>query len=135
MHKSIVDSGVETGLLAYYDGQVAGWVAVEPRSAYEKLGHSRVLKPVDDQLVWSVTCFYVAKAYRKKGITVELIKAAVEHVRREGGRIVEGYPVEVQKDMPAPFIYTGTASAFQKAGFEEVMRNSPTRPIFRFEIK
>jgi GNAT superfamily N-acetyltransferase len=77
----------------------------------------------------------VAKAYRKKGITVELIKAAVEHVRREGGRIVEGYPVEIQKDMPAPFIYTGTASAFQKAGFEEVMRNSPTRPIFRFEIK
>lgn len=135
MHKSIVDSGVETGLLAYYGGEVVGWVAVEPRTAYVKLEHSRVLKPVDDQPVWSVTCFYVAKAHRRKGVTVELLKAAVEHVRRQGGRIVEGYPVEMNKNMPAPFIYTGTASAFQKAGFEEVMRNSPTRPIYRFEIK
>jgi GNAT superfamily N-acetyltransferase len=99
------------------------------------LEHSRVLKPFDDQPVWSVTCFYVATAHRKKGISVELIKAAVEHVRQKGGRIVEGYPVETMKSMPAPFVFTGTASAFQEAGFEEVMRNSPTRPIFRFEIK
>lgn len=135
MHKSIVDSGTVTGLLAYLEGEVVGWVAVEPRGAYVKLAHSRVLKPVDDQPVWSVTCFYVAKKHRRNGITVELLKAAVEHVKSQGGRIVEGYPVDVQKDMPAPFVYTGTASAFQQAGFKEVARNSPTRPIFRFEIE
>jgi hypothetical protein len=48
------------------NGEVVGWVAVEPRSAYEKLAHSRVLKSVDDQEVWSVTCFYVAKKYRSR---------------------------------------------------------------------
>ncbi|MCK6540381.1 MAG: GNAT family N-acetyltransferase, partial [Anaerolineales bacterium] len=95
----------------------------------------RVLKPVDDQEVWSVTCFYVARKHRRKGITVELLKAAVKHVKSQGGRIVEGYPVETENDMPAPFVYTGTASAFKKAGFEEVARNSPTRPIFRYVIK
>lgn len=135
MHKSQIDSGIVTGLLAYLDGEVVGWVAVEPRSAYEKLAYSRALKPVDDQSVWSVTCFFVAKKYRRKGITVELLKAAVAHVQRQGGRIVEGYPVDTRKDMPAPFIYTGTASAFQNAGFREVARNTPTRPIFRFVIK
>lgn len=135
MHKSIVDSGVATGLLAYWHGDVVGWVAVEPRSAYERLAHSRTLKPVDDQPVWSVPCFFVAKKYRRQGITVELLKAAVEHVRRQGGKIVEGYPVDTQKVMPAPFIYTGTASAFQQAGFKEVARRSPTRPIFRFVIE
>lgn len=135
MHKSIVDSGVVTGLLAYLRGDVVGWVAVEPRSAYEKLAYSRVLKPVDDQPVWSVTCFFVAKKYRRQGITVELLKAAVGHVRRQGGKIVEGYPVDTQKDMPAPFIFTGTASAFQQAGFKEVARHSPTRPIFRLIIE
>jgi GNAT superfamily N-acetyltransferase len=82
-----------------------------------------------------VTCFFVAKQFRRKGITVELLKAAVEHVRKQGGKIVEGYPVETQKDMPAPFIYTGTASAFQQAGFQEVARRTPTRPIFRFIIE
>ena len=135
MHKSIVDSGVSTGLLAYWHGEVVGRVAVEPRGAYEKLAHSRVLKPVDAEEVWSVTCFFVAKKYRRKGITVELLKAAVEHVKRQGGKIVEGYPVDAKEDMPAPFIYTGTMSAFQEAGFKEVVRNAPTRPICRFVIE
>lgn len=135
MHKSIVDSGVATGLLAYLHGDVVGWVAVEPRSAYPKLEHSRVLKPVDDQPVWSVTCFFVAKRFRKKGFTVELLKATVEHVRKQGGVIVEGYPVETKDNMPAPFVYTGTASAFRQAGFQEVARRAPTRPIFRYIIE
>jgi len=64
-----------------------------------------------------------------------LLKAAVEHVRKQGGKIVEGYPVDTQTDMPAPFIYTGTASAFEQAGFKEVARRTPTRPIFRFFIQ
>lgn len=135
MHKSLVDAGAVTGLLAYLDGEVVGWVAVEPRGAYEKLAHSRALKPVDDEPVWSVTCFFVAKQYRRKGITVGLLKAAVEHVRSQGGKIVEGYPVDVKDEAAAPFIFTGTASAFQKAGFKEAARNTPTRPIFRFVIK
>jgi GNAT superfamily N-acetyltransferase len=135
MHKSMVDSGTVTGLLAYANGEVVGWVAVEPRSEYEKLAHSRILKPVDDQAVWSVTCFYVAKGYRRQGATVSLLKAAVEYVKGQGGKIVEGYPVDTDQNMPAPFVFTGMASAFQKAGFQEVARNSPTRPIFRYVIK
>jgi GNAT superfamily N-acetyltransferase len=135
MHKSIVDAGVITGLLAYWHGEVAGWVAVEPRSAYEKLAHSRVLKPVDDKEVWSITCFYVARKFRRNGIAVELIKAAVQHVSRMGGKIVEGYPVDAPKNSPAPFIFTSTTSAFQQANFKEVARHAPTRPIFRFEIE
>lgn len=131
MHKSLVKDGVVTGLLAYSHGEVVGWVAVEPRSAYDKLAHSRVLKPVDDKEVWSITCFFVAKSFRRRGVAVELIKAAVDHVSRMGGRIVEGYPVDATEDSPAPFVFTGTASAFRKAGFKEVVRNTPTRPIFR----
>jgi len=135
MHKSIVDAGVVTGLLAYWHGDVVGWVAIEPRSAYEKLARSRTLKPVDDKEVWSITCFFVARQFRRNGITVELIKAAVEHARQMGGKIVEAYPVDAQQDSPDPFVFTGTASAFQHAGFKEVARNSPSRPIFRFEIE
>jgi GNAT superfamily N-acetyltransferase len=135
MHKSIVDSGTVTGLLAYLHGEVVGWVAVEPRSAYPRLAHSRILKLVDEQPVWSVTCFFVARHYRRLGITVELLKAAIAYVQTQGGKIVEGYPVETRADMPAPFVYTGTASAFQQAGFREVARRAQTRPIFRYTIE
>ena len=134
MQKSVVDSGTVPGLLAYADGQPVGWIALEPRGAYPRLAHSRVLKPVDGQEVWSVTCFFVDRKFRGQGVTVRLLKAAVEYVRSKGGRIVEGYPVEARGKVPDVFVYTGTSSAFEKAGFKEVARHSPTRPIFRFEI-
>lgn len=135
MHKSIVDSGVVTGLLAYLHGDVVGWIAIEPRSAYPRLAHSRTLKPVDDQSVWSVTCFFVSKKFRRRGIMVELLKAAVEHAGSQGGKIVEGYPLDVKENVPATSVYTGTVYAFRQAGFQEVARPASTRPIFRFFIE
>jgi GNAT superfamily N-acetyltransferase len=134
MQKSIVESGTVPGLLAFDGDEPVGWIAVEPRSAYPKLAHSRILKPVDEAEVWSVTCFFVAKQTRRQGLTVELLKAAVDYVCKQGGQIVEGYPVETKKNMPAAFIYTGTAAAFQKAGFVEVARRSEKRPIMRYSI-
>ncbi len=134
MQKSVVDSGIIPGLLAFSGDEPVGWIAVEPRSAYERLAYSRILKPVDEAEVWSVTCFFVAKQNRRQGLTVELLKAAVEYVREQGGRIVEGYPVDTNKEMPAAFIYHGTAAAFHKAGFVEVARRSDTRPIVRYSI-
>jgi len=135
MQKAIVDSKTVPGLLAYSEGYPVGWIAVEPRSAYPKLAHSHILKPIDDQEVWSITCFFVEKKHRRKGITVELLKAAAGYVKKQGGKIVEGYPVDAQQNQSDAFVYTGTASAFKKAGFIEVVRNSPTRPIFRYFIQ
>jgi len=135
MQKSVVDSKTVPGLLAYSDGYPVGWIAVEPRSAYPRLAHSRSLKPVDAQEVWSITCFFVEKKHRRLGITVEMLRAAIDYVKKQGGKIVEGYPVDTNKDEPAIFIFTGTASAFRKAGFNEVARNAPTRPIFRYLIE
>jgi GNAT superfamily N-acetyltransferase len=134
MQKSVVDSKIIPGLIAYSEGYPVGWVAVEPRRQYPKLAHSRVLKPVDDQDVWSITCLFVEKKHRRMGLAVALIQAAVEHAGSSGGRIVEGYPVETKKEEAPPFVFTGTASAFRQAGFTEVARNSPARPIFRYEI-
>ncbi len=133
--KSIVVSGRAPGLLAYAGGQAVGWIAVEPRTQYPRLERSRVLAPVDEQRVWSITCFFTRRDARGMGVTVELLKAAIEHVRKHGGKIVEGYPTEPKSGkLPAPFVYTGLASAFREAGFTEVARRSPTRPIFRYVI-
>ncbi len=107
--KEIVASGRVPGLLAYVDGIPAGWVAVEPRENYPVLNNSRILKPLDDIPVWSVTCFFVAKKYRSQGLTVALLKAAIDHVAKMGGKVVEGYPVEPRQagKMPPAFVYTG----------------------------
>ena len=60
----------------------------------------------------------------------------MDYVRKQGGKIIEGYPVEPKKGWtPDPFAYTGLASAFRKVGFTEVIRRSETRPIMRYTIK
>jgi len=134
--KAIVTAGEVPGILAYAEGVPVGWCAVAPRSCYPALDRSRLLKPVDDRPVWSVTCLFIAKPYRNRGVSVQLLRAAVEHVQERGGALVEGYPVEPrQKPMPAAFAWTGIASAFLAAGFTECARRSETRPIMRCAIQ
>ena len=133
--KSIVNSGVVPGILAYAEGEPVGWCAVAPREAYPTLERSRVLKRVDNEQVWSVVCFFVAKHFRGKGATLKLLEAALKYVREHGGKIVEGYPVEPKKGrIPNASAYTGLASTFRKAGFVEVARRSENRPIMRYVI-
>ena len=134
--KGLVDSGQVPGILAYSEGQPIGWCAVARREAFPRLERARILSRVDDKPVWSVVCFFVAKAFKRKGVSVRLLGAAVDYVRGQGGGIVEGYPVEPKKHWrpPDPFVYTGLASAFRKAGFVEVIRRSDTRPVMRYEL-
>lgn len=130
-HK-IVASGAPTGVLAYAAGKPAAWCAVAPREDYPVLGRSRILQPVDAQPVWSVTCFYIPREFRRTGLTAKLLEAAVKYARKQGARIVEGYPQDPQSgEMVDAFAWTGFASAFKKAGFKEVARGSVGRPIMR----
>ena len=133
--QDIVKAGEMPGLLAYAGDQPAGWCALAPRGAYPALERSRILKRVDDQPVWSVTCFFVAKPYRCRGLTVQLLHAAVEYARSQGAIILEGYPEDPEEgNQPPPFVFTGLASAFRKVGFAEVARRSAKRPIMRFHL-
>lgn len=133
--KNIVKSGDIPGILAYADGQPIAWCSVAPRETFSVLERSRTLKRVDEEPVWSIVCFFVARPFRNRGITVKVLSAAVDYVRKRGGKIIEGYPVEPKKDrMPEAFAWTGFASAFRQAGFVEVARRSATRPIMRYII-
>lgn len=134
--KAIVEAREVPGLLAYVAGKPVAWCSVAPREQYSVLGRSRILKPIDETPVWSVVCFFVEKSHRNKGLTLQLLRAAVEYVKQQGGRVVEGYPVEPKKKrMPSAFAWTGFASTFEKAGFIECLRRSETRPIMRFYIE
>jgi GNAT superfamily N-acetyltransferase len=130
-----VRAGVVPGLLAYAGATPVGWCAVEPRGAYPRLARSRTLAPVDEAPVWSVTCFFVARGWRGKGITGALLSAAAKHARRAGAAVLEGYPVAPRGETADAWLYTGLASTFEREGFEEVARRSPTRPVMRKALR
>ena len=107
-----------------------------PREQFSALERSRILKRIDDQAVWSISCLFVDKNHREKGVSVQLATAAVDCVAGKGGKIVEAYPVEPKKERSPPaFVWTGLAAGFKKTGFKECARRSETRPIMRFFIQ
>ncbi len=126
-----VKKGPPPGLLAYANGEPVGWCALAPRSEYPRLANSRILKPVDEQPVWSVTCFFVARGFRRRGVTLALLAEAARFAAKRGAKLLEGYPCEPKAGYPDVFYYTGLASTFRKAGFSEAARRSPHRPVMR----
>ncbi len=133
--RKIVDSGEVPGLLAYADGRPIAWCSVQPREAFPALDRSRNLKRVDDKPVWSIVCFFIDKSFRRRGVMAQLLRAAIQHAREQGARIIEGYPVEVTRALSGYSGYTGVVSTFRKAGFVEVARRSEKQPIMRYSVE
>lgn len=130
--RRVVRSGERPGLLAYRGRDPVGWIAIAPRESYATLNRSRVLKPLDDEPVWSITCFYVAAGHRDQGIAGELVAAAVEHARKQGARVVEAYPTDPRgRRLPPVSSYMGTPGLFRTAGFSEMARPSAARVVMR----
>jgi GNAT superfamily N-acetyltransferase len=132
--RRIVQRGDEPGVIAYAGGEPVGWCAVAPRDDYPRLDKSRVLARLDDLPVWSISCLFVARPWRRQGVSEALIEAAVAHARSRGAKVVEGYPIDPAGPQPDAFVWTGLASAYERAGFREAARRSPTRPFMRLEI-
>jgi GNAT superfamily N-acetyltransferase len=123
--------GHEFGVLAYEGDTPVGWAALAPRSEYARLGRSPITKPVDDEDVWSITCFVVASNHRGRGVATALLEGAEQRARELGAAILEGYPVASDVRLDATAAWHGLESMFRSAGFREVARRRPARPIYR----
>jgi GNAT superfamily N-acetyltransferase len=132
--RSLVEAGDEPGLIAYVDGDPAGWISLAPREDFPRLVYSRTFRPIDERPVWSVVCFVIGKSYRRRGLSGRLLAAAVEYARGHGARTLEAYPVEPAGDLTGDRGYQGIRSTFAAAGFSEVTRAANGRPVMRLEL-
>jgi GNAT superfamily N-acetyltransferase len=131
-----------SGLVAYLDGEPAGWAAVEPRSAYPKLRGSRVpwkgrAEDPGDDGVWAVTCLLVRKGYRGRGLTYLLAQATIDFARRRGARALEAYPMITQPGRVVTWgeLHVGARQVFEEAGFEEVSHPTLRRVVMRVDFE
>jgi len=112
------------GVLAYVDGEPAGWCSVAPRSSYRRLMNSRTI-PVLDAEAWSIVCFVVRAGYRGRGLMHDLLEGAVAHARAHGATAVEGYPADVGTDRVDVISgYVGTTALFEAHGFTRVQKTT-----------
>jgi len=129
----VVLRGPPPGLLALdEEGVAVGWCQVTPRSEVPAIGRQWRLRPVDDLPVWAITCFYVRKGRRRAGVMRVLVDAAVDLARDAGAPAVEAYPLDASRSPSATS--TGYVTTFAAAGFSEVARRSPERPVMRLVL-
>ena len=134
--KELVWGEKPVGLIAIYEGQAIAWCAFAPREDYLKLENSRVHKRIDDKPVWSIPCFFIDKKFRRKGVSVALLKGVIEYARKNKIGIVEAYPtIPTQEKLPDAFVWIGLYKSFERAGFEIVDRKSKNRPMVRYYIR
>jgi ribosomal protein S18 acetylase RimI-like enzyme len=131
--KALVDGGRPPGLIGYRGKIPIGWVSIGPRQEYVKLKRSPVMKAVDEQPVWSVICFVVPAEYRGQGVAQALLTQAIAYARKQGATMVEAYPVDKPARSKDDYMWFGAKSMYDNAGFKEVARRKPHRPIVRIK--
>ena len=133
--KSLVKQKEQIGIIGYIENKPVAWCSVAPREKFIRLENSRVLKKIDDEPVWSISCFFITKEFRRKGLSTDLLKSVIAFCKKKKVRIIEGYPtVPYSKDIPAAFAWTGIPSSFESAGFEKAAKRSKSRPIMRYYL-
>ena len=140
LQRELKTAGTPIGLLAYLDDRAVGWSRVVPRSTLPGVTGNRALQRilVDDDSAWWVACFAIRRPDRGLGVGVALLEAAVEHARQNGASVLDGHPVDpgVLTGKPSPAaLFTGTVSMFRSAGFREIGRTFPSRPVMSRDLQ
>jgi GNAT superfamily N-acetyltransferase len=133
--RSLVDRRVVPGLIGYRDGKPIAWVSFGPREDFKKLERSPVMKAVDDKPVWSVVCFYTAKEARGERLAEAMLQGAIDYARAHGAKLVEAYPVDKRARDRDDSMWFGAKSMYDRAGFIEVARRKPARPVVRKTLR
>ena len=132
--KALTGCDPPPGLIGYRGKEPVGWVSLGPREDFVKLERSIVMKRVDDAKVWSIICFVVPGEHRGQGVAKELLAGAIAYARKRRVKLLEAYPVDKRGKSADDSLWFGTKSMYDAAGFVEVARRKPQRPVVRLPL-
>lgn len=128
------------GIVAYVDGEAAGWIRIGPRLSQRRLSRTRNIiattrEPLEDESVWAASCFVVRKEHRGKGLNAALLDAAIEFAQASEARVIEGYPIDTTRtNIRVNDLFHGALSTFLAAGFTKIEGPKPGRPLVTLEV-
>jgi len=119
--KVLVENGCSHGILVYSNGQPVGWCQYGPKDELPRIDAGNIYRKLllgnEGRRLWRITCFWVDRRHRNRGVARTGLKAALKCIGRKGGGLVEAYPAS-RKGFPADWF--DTMSMFKKEGFEIV---------------
>jgi len=141
--KSLVEDDRSHGVLLYDRGIPIGWCAYGLKKEFPRIDNGRNYRRLNMKdnpgRLWRITCFFVDRDYRKKGIAKVALNAALSSIKAKGGGIVEAYPV-THKSAKAwskwsNWFWFGTESMFEKEKFRVVGMMGPHHLLMQRIIK
>jgi len=123
--KALVKKGRSHAILVYSGNIPVGWCQYGIREELPRIDAGRGYKKLNpeygDKKLWRITCFFIDRAYRGRGVSKFALKAALESIKNQGGGIVESYPVVSKKMAAVPeWRWFGTPGMFEREGFKQV---------------
>jgi GNAT superfamily N-acetyltransferase len=134
----LVEAGKVHGILALCGEKPVGWCSFGPRSSFPRLETVRALQRDWSQHTWSIVCFYIRPAWRKRGVARRLLQEATARAFELGACEVEGYPVVPKnptEPIPGAFAWTGVPALFVSEGYEEQPQQEGQEASRRIFIK
>ena len=133
--KDLVKKGCSHGILVYSHGEAVGWCQYGPKEELPRIdaGHmyKKLLLDSEGKRLWRITCFWVDRRHRNRGVASAGLKAALNAIRKKGGGLVEAYPAK-RKGFPADWF--GTLSMFKSEGFAVVAPFGKSNALVRKTI-
>ncbi len=134
-HRNLVLSNSARGILIYHKEEPIGWCKYGTREELPRVENGRVYKTLervpDTETLWRITCFFVDRDYRRRGVAKIALKEALGRIESEGGGIVEAYPVTNPR---AYTIWFGTVTMFEEHGFEPITSLGRSTVLMRKRI-
>ncbi|HZZ18582.1 MAG TPA: GNAT family N-acetyltransferase [Opitutaceae bacterium] len=122
MKECRVREGNAHAALVYHGKACVGWCQFGSPSELPRIKHQRAYKEgLEEAPDWRITCFFVDKAYRGKGVTSVALQGALKEIARLGGGKVESYPEDLTgRKVSSSFLYNGSMGTFERNGFKKL---------------
>ena len=131
--KRLVGEGAAHAALVFDDDEAVAWCEYGTPEELPRIYHRKQYEAELDILPdYRLTCFFVDRRYRRKGVARAALDGALDLIAQAGGGVVEGYPHDIgDKKISASFLYNGTRRMFEEAGFSYVRPKGQSNCVMR----
>ncbi|MGI0156528.1 MAG: GNAT family N-acetyltransferase [Thermoplasmata archaeon] len=134
-HHALLLEGHAQGIIVYSGRQPVGWCQFGRREDLPRVEQGRKYKSVAAALGepprWRITCFFVDRPVRRRGVARVALRAALEVIEGQGGGIVEAYPATHGK---AVAVWFGSQGMFEREGFRIIRPFGKSNVLMRREL-
>jgi GNAT superfamily N-acetyltransferase len=119
LKKRLVEDDRAHAALVFDGDEAVAWAQFGPPAELPNIHHRKEYEENLDKLPdYRITCIFVDKKYRRKGVTAIALRGAIELIAQAGGGVVEGYPHDTTDGRKVSVLYNATRSLYEDAGFD-----------------